>query len=82
MVRCFLTIYECTLIREDFIPIPGTKHIKYLKENADAVNVDLSQEDDERIRKAIESCGGAKGARYPGAFLSMCFGESVELGSD
>ena len=30
---------------DDIIPIPGTKHTKYLKENAKAVNIDLSMED-------------------------------------
>ncbi len=70
------------LIIKDFIPIPGTKHVKYLKENADAINIEFSKEDDERIRMIIESVGGSKGARYPGAFLSMCFGDSPELGSN
>ncbi|KAF4624023.1 hypothetical protein G7Y89_g14152 [Cudoniella acicularis] len=64
---------------DDIIPIPGTKHIKYLQQNAGAVNVEFSKEDDERIRKIIESVGGTKGVRYPGAFLSWCFGDSVEL---
>ena len=65
----------------DFIPIPGTKHVKYLKENADAVNVDFSQGDDERIRKGIDAVGGAKGSRYPGAFAALCFADSPELGA-
>lgn len=82
MVRCSLPKYECTLTREDFIPIPGTKHIKYLKENADAVKIEFSGADDKRIRKTIESVGGSKGARYPEPFLSQCFGESPELVSD
>ncbi|KAF2460330.1 aldo-keto reductase [Lineolata rhizophorae] len=67
---------------DDFIPIPGTKHVKYLKENAGALNVELSKEDDARIRKTIESVGGSKGARYPEPFLSHCFGDSPELGSN
>ncbi|KAF2246306.1 Aldo/keto reductase [Trematosphaeria pertusa] len=64
---------------QDFIPIPGTKHINYLKENADAVNVTFSKEDEERVRAIIDSIGGAKGARYPPAFQSACFGDSPEL---
>jgi aryl-alcohol dehydrogenase-like predicted oxidoreductase len=76
---CFLTQNARMLIRADFIPIPGTKHIKYLKENAEAINVELSEEDDGRIRKAIENCGGSKGARYPEAFMSLCFGDTPEL---
>lgn len=66
----------------DFIPLPGTKHIKYLKENADAVNIVLSKEDDEKIRKTIESVGGSSGARYPEATMSSCFEDTPELGSD
>ena len=66
---------------KDFIPIPRTRHVKYLKENAAAVNIEFSKEDDERVRKTIESVGGAKGARYPDAFLSSCFSDSPELAS-
>ncbi|KAF3761741.1 Aldo/keto reductase [Cryphonectria parasitica EP155] len=64
---------------EDVIPIPGTKRVKYLEENANAVNVQLSKEDEAKIRKAIESVGGSKGARYPEAMMDRCFGDSVEL---
>jgi diketogulonate reductase-like aldo/keto reductase len=67
------------LILKDFFPLPGTKHTKYLKENAGAINAELSKEDDERIRNTIESVGGSKGARYPAAFLSSCFADSPEL---
>ena len=63
----------------DFIPIPGTKRTKYLEENVDAINVKLSKEDEAAIRKAIESVGGSKGARYPEAMLAKCFGDSPEL---
>ncbi|KAK7963484.1 aldo-keto reductase [Apiospora saccharicola] len=64
---------------EDFIPIPGTKRVKYLEENADAVKVQLSSEDEKKIREAIEKAGGSKGARYPPAMMSKCFGDSAEL---
>ncbi|RQM07475.1 hypothetical protein DH86_00003142 [Scytalidium sp. 3C] len=64
---------------EDFIPIPGTKRIKYLEENAQAVNVPFSKEDEARVRKAIESVGGMKGARYPPAMMDKCFGDTPEL---
>jgi len=71
---------DCVLImRIDFTPLPGTKHVKYLIENAEAVNVVLSKEDDERIRKVIDSVGGTKGARYPAALVSSLFGDSPEL---
>lgn len=64
---------------DDFIPIPGTKRIKYLEENVDAVNVKLSKEEEASIRKTIESVGGSKGARYPPAMMARLFGDSPEL---
>ncbi|KAF2481842.1 aldo-keto reductase [Neohortaea acidophila] len=62
---------------EDFIPIPGTKREKYLEENAKAVNVTLSKQEESEIRKAIESVGGSKGSRYPEAMMSRLFGDSA-----
>jgi aryl-alcohol dehydrogenase-like predicted oxidoreductase len=46
---------------EDIVPIPGTKHPKYIDENAGAVNVKLSDADIARL----EDLGAAQGARYP-----------------
>ncbi len=39
---------------DDIIPIPGTKHRKYLKENAKAINIDLTMEDLETIDSLIK----------------------------
>jgi diketogulonate reductase-like aldo/keto reductase len=63
----------------DFIPIPGTKRVKYLEENLQAVHVKLTPDEVTKIRKAIESVGGSKGARYPPAMMAKCFGDSPEL---
>lgn len=63
---------------EDFIPIPGTKRVKYLEENAKAVDVQLSKDDEASIRQAIESVGGSKGQRYPEAMMARCFGDSAD----
>ena len=63
---------------DDFIPIPGTKRVKYLEENAKAINVHLSDEEEESIRGEIEKVGGAKGARYPPGMMAKCFGDSPE----
>lgn len=53
------------LAQGDFIfPIPGTKHVNYLEENAGAVNVQLTGEDLEEI-EAIAPKGAAAGLRYP-----------------
>ena len=46
------------------VPIPGTKHRKYLEENAKATNVQLVQDDMRRIDEAFP-VGAASGQRYP-----------------
>ena len=43
------------------------------------MDVNLSEEDDKRIRKAIDSVGGSKGARYPPAMMGRLYGDSPEL---
>lgn len=63
----------------DFIPIPGTKHVKYLVENAGAAQIVFSEEDKKRVRNGLEAIGGAKGTRYPEAFLASCFADSPEF---
>ena len=40
---------------DDFIPIPGTKRIKYLEENLGAANVTLTKDELAEIRKIIDS---------------------------
>jgi aryl-alcohol dehydrogenase-like predicted oxidoreductase len=49
---------------DDVVPIPGTKRRSYLEENAEAVNVELSDEDLERLEEAFPQ-GAAAGDRYP-----------------
>ena len=49
---------------EDLIPIPGTKRRKYLEENAEAIQVKLSEEDLRRINEVAPQ-GVAAGMRYP-----------------
>jgi aryl-alcohol dehydrogenase-like predicted oxidoreductase len=57
------------LAQGDYIfPIPGTKHIKYLEENAGALNVKLSKQELEEI-DAIAPKGAAAGMRYPEAMM-------------
>ena len=48
---------------EDIVPIPGTKRRKYLEENAEAADIELSGEDLRRIEEAIPK-GSAAGERY------------------
>lgn len=49
---------------EDIVPIPGTKRRSYLEENAESVDVELTEEDLERLEQAFPQ-GAAAGDRYP-----------------
>jgi aryl-alcohol dehydrogenase-like predicted oxidoreductase len=48
---------------DDIVPIPGTKHIKYLDQNIGALDVELSGDDLKRL-DAILPPGAAAGERY------------------
>lgn len=48
---------------EDVVPIPGTKHVRYLEENVAAVDVELTAEDLARI-DATAPKGITAGERY------------------
>jgi aryl-alcohol dehydrogenase-like predicted oxidoreductase len=52
------------LAQPGVVPIPGTKHRKYLEENAGALNVRLSESDLRRIDQSFP-VGAASGERYP-----------------
>ncbi|MEJ7711074.1 MAG: aldo/keto reductase [Pyrinomonadaceae bacterium] len=49
---------------DDIVPIPGTKRQKYLEENAGAVNIELSENDLQRIDE-IARPEAVAGTRYP-----------------
>jgi aryl-alcohol dehydrogenase-like predicted oxidoreductase len=49
---------------DDVVPIPGTKRRRYLEENAEAVDVELTDEELERLERAFPK-GAAAGERYP-----------------
>jgi aryl-alcohol dehydrogenase-like predicted oxidoreductase len=48
---------------EDIVPIPGTKRLKYLEENAGALRVTMTQGDLDRL-DAVMPKGVAAGNRY------------------
>jgi len=50
---------------EDIIPIPGTKKIKYVKENLGAVKIKLSSEELTEVRDIINKADAVDGDRYP-----------------
>ncbi len=55
---------------EDIVPIPGTKRMKYLEENADSVNVTLSADDLAELSETFAP-GKVSGERYGEASLKM-----------
>ncbi len=48
----------------DIVPIPGTKRVRYLEENAAAADVELTDDDLARIDEAAPA-GATAGERYP-----------------
>lgn len=67
------------MTQQDIIPIPGTKRVKYLEENAQAAHVKLSESETSQIRAAIDKAGGGKGDRYPPQMMKTLFSDSPEL---
>jgi len=53
---------------EDIIPIPGTKRIKYLEQNAAAANISLTPQEMAELDAALPP-GAAAGTRYPEAAM-------------
>jgi aryl-alcohol dehydrogenase-like predicted oxidoreductase len=54
---------------EDIVPIPGTKHRRYLEENAAAVDIVLTKEDVRELN-AVFTPDAAAGGRYPEAMMA------------
>ncbi|KAI5996347.1 NADP-dependent oxidoreductase domain-containing protein [Pisolithus albus] len=63
----------------DIIPIPGTKRIKYLKENLDSIHVHLSPAEVQEIRRFVEKADWTVGDRYPPASMKSLYGATPEL---
>ncbi|EXJ85545.1 alcohol dehydrogenase [Capronia coronata CBS 617.96] len=63
---------------DDIIPIPGTTKTKNFDENLGALNVKITKEDNDKIRKAI-SATEVHGGRYPEAFAKNSFADTVPL---
>jgi aryl-alcohol dehydrogenase-like predicted oxidoreductase len=55
---------------EDIVPIPGTKHRKYLEENIAALDLKLSGDDLRRLDEVFPQ-GAAAGLRYPEHMMKM-----------
>lgn len=55
---------------DDFIPIPGTTSIKNLESNLNSLKVKITPEDDQEIRKIVNSIK-IEGDRYPESSMKM-----------
>jgi aryl-alcohol dehydrogenase-like predicted oxidoreductase len=55
---------------DDVVPIPGTKHRKYLEENAGALEIDLTIDDLRRLNEVFPA-GAAAGLRYPEYMMNL-----------
>jgi aryl-alcohol dehydrogenase-like predicted oxidoreductase len=65
---------------EGVIPIPGTRRISAMKENAEAASVELSEAEVREIREVSEAAG-VLGERYPPGLGGELFGDTPDLGS-
>ncbi|KAF4563680.1 hypothetical protein EYR36_002918 [Pleurotus pulmonarius] len=62
------------------IPIPGTKKVKYLKENLGALNVKLTEEEVLEVREIASAADKAcVGDRYPAAMQQMLYADTPAL---
>jgi len=55
---------------DDIVPIPGTKHRKYLEENIAAGAIAISEAEMVEIAEALPK-GAASGGRYPGSKMTL-----------
>lgn len=60
---------------DDIFPIPGTKKIKYLEQNLGALNVELTVEEEKKIRSLVESAE-VHGGRYPEGMEGLLLAET------
>ena len=62
----------------DFVPIPGSRNIARLEENAKAAEIPLAPEDVKALRAAVDAAD-VVGERYPEAFKNMTALDSIPL---
>ncbi|KZT18982.1 Aldo/keto reductase [Neolentinus lepideus HHB14362 ss-1] len=64
---------------DNIIPIPGTKSVKYLKENLGAASVKLSKDEVSEVRAVAENADAAQGLRYPPILAAALFVDTPPL---
>ncbi|KAF7795057.1 hypothetical protein EIP86_006201 [Pleurotus ostreatoroseus] len=65
----------------DFIPIPGTRKVKYLEENLGALKFTLSAEDIIEVRRLAEAADKTLGDRYPSQGMALILADTPPLES-
>lgn len=65
-------------VHPDFVPIPGTKSVKRLEENAKAAEIVPKEEDVKALREAVDGAD-VKGERYPAEYQALMQDECIEL---
>ncbi|KAI0057316.1 Aldo/keto reductase [Artomyces pyxidatus] len=61
------------------IPIPGTRSVKYLKENLGATDVRLTQDEVQEVRRIAEQADAVIGDRYPPRIQVTLFADTPPL---
>lgn len=62
----------------DIFPIPGTTKLERVKENLESMDVQLSKEEEQEIRKACEAAE-VGGERYSENFMYACYADTPPL---
>ncbi|TFY54450.1 hypothetical protein EVJ58_g8859 [Rhodofomes roseus] len=62
----------------DFVPIPGTRTVERLEENAKAAEITLSSEDVKALKAVVEAAD-VRGGRFPEQFASLMNTECIPL---
>ncbi|CAN9298859.1 unnamed protein product [Alternaria sp. RS040] len=63
---------------EDIFPIPGTTKAARLEENVGSLEVEVSKEEEQKIRKSCEEVE-VSGGRYPESFMKSCYADTPSL---
>lgn len=63
---------------EDIFPIPGTQRLERLKENVGALNVKLSKEEEQELRRVVNAADVA-GSRYMDAYMFTTYADTPPL---
>lgn len=63
---------------DDVFPIPGTTNVNRLKENLGSLDVKLSKDEEQQIRKASEEAD-VRGERYAPQLMAQCYADTPAL---